>query len=896
MLPKKHTAASVEALPFTGERYTPEIGGSIELEHLHRYLLASQVAQGKTVLDIACGEGYGSAMLARTAQQVFGVDIAPDAVEHAQKRYAADNLEFRVGSCVAIPLEDASVDVVVSFETLEHHDEHNAMMREVKRVLRPGGLLIISSPNKLECTDKPGRTNPHHVKELYRDEFVALLHGHFTHHRIYGQRVLYGSAILCEEGQTRITCYDAADTTYAGEKGLPCPMFFLALASDAKLPALKCGMLEQAWDTVEEIVIMKAQIAALEVSAYSLPYRILRKIYRRYAFLQKLRMACRASKKAIKESSLAPWSSFDNVPCLQAMAARRFNDEAVRTAIPVAHVDTWPEIDVSVVVYNSARWLEGFFRSLLSQRYPLAKIHLYVVDHGSSDGSQASVRAFLGEHGKAFASTLLLEQENLGYGAGHDRAIREGKSPYCLVTNVDLEFAPDALCSVVRTALADTRGIAASWELRQSPVEHPKHYDPVTLETAWSAHACILMRRSAYEKTGGYDKAIFMYAEDVELSYRFRSFGYVLKYVPSANVTHYAYSDDHAVKPMQYAGSMIGNMYIRMRYGGLCDIIGGMLLYARLFILPQPFVGSKRMLSANALKLLPKLWGIRRKKGPVPAYFPFRGFDYAMTREGALHEVPPLPFPLEEAPTVSVLIRTYKGRDFLLRQALQSVFNQTWPAIEIIVSEDGGSALLDVVEDMKARLPEGYSIRHLANPKNGRSATGNAALEAVTAPFFMFFDDDDLLYADHIELLMRALSANPECPVAYALGTEVFTNVDIAGKTYTETSFATMECLRQKWDYACMLHHNFMLIHALCKRELYETRGGLDTKLKMLEDWNLWIRYGCGHRFAYVPKTTSWFRSPAKSQNYAQREQEIHQAYDTVKERAIAALRQLGLM
>ena len=135
-------------LPWTGERYVPQVTGQIQLEHIHRYLLAREYANEKDVLDIACGEGYGSAILAETARSVVGVDIAAEAVRHAATRYRRDNVQFRLGSCIKIPLDSHSMDLVVSFEALEHLDEHKAMMAEIKRVLRPSGVLLISSPDK----------------------------------------------------------------------------------------------------------------------------------------------------------------------------------------------------------------------------------------------------------------------------------------------------------------------------------------------------------------------------------------------------------------------------------------------------------------------------------------------------------------------------------------------------------------------------------------------------------------------------------------------------------------------------------------------------------------------------------------------------------------------------
>lgn len=166
----------------TGERYLPEFDGDWTLEHLHRYLLACELAADKIVLDIACGDGYGAAMLARHAAQVTGVDIDTPTVERARGKYVADNLRFLQGSATDIPLDDDSVDLVVSFETIEHLMEQDRMLYEIRRVLRPEGFLLISSPDKYEYSDVPGYHNEFHLKELYRQEFEALLQKHFSRH------------------------------------------------------------------------------------------------------------------------------------------------------------------------------------------------------------------------------------------------------------------------------------------------------------------------------------------------------------------------------------------------------------------------------------------------------------------------------------------------------------------------------------------------------------------------------------------------------------------------------------------------------------------------------------------------------------------------------------------
>ncbi len=234
----------VENMEFTGERYVPEVHGQIELEHLHRYLQACRVVAGKVVLDLACGEGYGSAMLARGAGKVIGVDISAEAVKHARKRYKRENLEFMVGSCSDIPLPDGSVDMVVSFETIEHHDQHSQMMQEVKRVLRPAGILLISSPDKYHYSVEPSRANPYHVKELYQHEFKQLLERYFKNIAYFGQRVLYGSGILQESLQLPLVNYLQEDGIIRESSGIISPDYWIAFASDGRLPDLVSSVFE----------------------------------------------------------------------------------------------------------------------------------------------------------------------------------------------------------------------------------------------------------------------------------------------------------------------------------------------------------------------------------------------------------------------------------------------------------------------------------------------------------------------------------------------------------------------------------------------------------------------------------------------------------------------------
>ncbi len=178
-----------------------------------------------------------SALLAKVAKSVVGVDISHEAVEYASQEYNTyENLKFLIGSCESLPLSDNSVDVVTSFETIEHHDKHKQMMQEIKRVLKPDGILIISSPNRLSYSDERNYSNPFHIKELYYEELVDLLKSFFSNIQIYGQKIATGSFVfpLKDSEEDLFQAYTGGTKEVKKQVcSLQSPFYFIAVCSDS---------------------------------------------------------------------------------------------------------------------------------------------------------------------------------------------------------------------------------------------------------------------------------------------------------------------------------------------------------------------------------------------------------------------------------------------------------------------------------------------------------------------------------------------------------------------------------------------------------------------------------------------------------------------------------------
>ncbi|WP_332549657.1 glycosyltransferase family 2 protein [Comamonas sp.] len=539
-------------------------------------------------------------------------------------------------------------------------------------------------------------------------------------------------------------------------------------------------------------------------------------------------------------------------------------------------------LDISIVTYNSFKWLAKFFDSLASQRIPLKQIRLLVRDNGSTDGSIAWLQNFQQEQQHNYLEISVEAGANVGFGKGHNANLAKAQSPFFLVTNVDLEFEPDTLVELLIQACADGPDVA-QWECRQKPYEHPKHYNPVNGDVLWCSSACALFRTEAMRKVGGYEPLLFMYGEDVELSYRLRDNGYRLRYVPKATVWHYTYEEAAQVKPMQFLGSTYANVLLRCRYGSRHQVIGGAIMYLGLLAVPQSFPGQRRGLLKNGLKLLRSAPVFLRTRRKSHQPFPFRLWDYEMPREGSFHAYPEKTGD-EPKPLVSVLTRTTPGKTGRLAEAVASVAAQTYSNIQLVVVEDGGNTAQAFMDEVR-----GYGVlsevTYLPLPKMGRCAAGNAALAAARGELLCFLDDDDLFYADHLEVLVDAWQKRPELGAVYSLAYQVRTEV-ISAEPWIYREIEHSLLYRQQFNRYVMWHHNYLPIQTvLFKRSLFEQYGGFDPDLENLEDWNLWVRYSLHHDFEMVHKVTSLYRVPAKAEMAVGRQKMLDDYYAKAQEK-----------
>lgn len=231
-------------------------------------------------------------------------------------------------------------------------------------------------------------------------------------------------------------------------------------------------------------------------------------------------------------------------------------------------------------------------------------------------------------------------------------------------------------------------------------------------------------------------------------------------------------------------------------------------------------------------------------------------------------------------PLISIVVRTCPGRKGCLTKAIDSVINQTYRPIEIVIVEDGGSKASGLVG--KIEESHGISVNYIPIAKAGRCIAGNVGMESSSGEYLCFLDDDDELYANHCEVLATQISVDDQVHAACALTHEIVTSIE----SYTPFIYKEFDkYVRFNRDFSreALWIGNYLPIQSvLFKKSLYLEYGGFDTNFEVLEDWDLWVRYSCNNKFVSVPEITSMYRVPYENEKRKQRESSFRDNYINV--------------
>ena len=181
------TGPNKNGLSDTGERMLPPRENETSVvfaRHQFAYEYARQFVKGKSVLDVGCGTGYGSDLLAREALSVVAIDRDPDAIAYCRDHYSRENISFRQGDAEDLPT-NAAYDVCISFQMIEHLHDPAHFLRSLKKLTNPGGIVLLSTPNSKTGLGVKS-DNPFHVSEMTFGQFSEAVAGSFTSAKVFG--------------------------------------------------------------------------------------------------------------------------------------------------------------------------------------------------------------------------------------------------------------------------------------------------------------------------------------------------------------------------------------------------------------------------------------------------------------------------------------------------------------------------------------------------------------------------------------------------------------------------------------------------------------------------------------------------------------------------------------
>lgn len=574
---------------FTGERVVPgKVDADLFNEHFARYVYARNFCDKRTVLDTGCGSGYGTAYLAHTASRVVGIDNDPSAVRYANARYGAANIDYVAGNCQQLPFQRESFDAIVSFELIEHLPDAKAYLEEVRRVLTPNGVFVVSTPNKPIYHEHLGDVNnPFHVREWEYQEFVALLRTYFGSVQILGEKHASAVAIVGEdsaagtgtvlEGSAPVQAADYFVCVCSSQEQRAESMVFVPASSNVLLErerhirALAAQLTERenylarlqpefdqmaAWATKldAELADSRAAYARLQTETTTRTQQLLSQVEQ----LAVLWSKATRWKRAFVFAALAPvdWAIGLLVVATELLARIVRMLGGCQSAN--TQISDITRCSVVIVTWNGKDLLSESLPPLLrALRFHGGDHEVIVFDNGSTDGTEDYVRAQFPE------VRLVRNEHNEYFGGGNNLAIQEAKDDIVVLLNNDMIVHDDFLAPLLQpftdgevfavasqVFLADptkpreetgkTRasfnGCDLDWRHDQITAEdEQREYLPVF----WGHGGAMAVDRHKFQFLGGFDRMYDpFYVEDADLSYQAWKLGWRCLLAVKSKVIH----------------------------------------------------------------------------------------------------------------------------------------------------------------------------------------------------------------------------------------------------------------------------------------------------------------------------------------------------------------------
>ncbi len=540
------------------------------------------------MLDLASGEGFGAAMLAESAASVIGVDIDERSVEHSRLNYEAVNLGFQVADARELSMfEDDCFDAVVAFEMIEHVEDQGRALDEIRRVLSPEGLLIVSTPDR-EAYRAAAPENPFHVGELSRAELVELLSSRFESVVTLAQRTITGSALVAPDDRRDAPEFDHPSGVRsfflerAGDERRLTPelpaMYIIAVASaralthlpresflgDPSLELVREAESSELEARRREIAILRAR-AAHDASTISLLNSRLRRVDESVTWQLIQRVRARTFKLLGGEESRgvhalqARLRSAGRLLGRGGLSALRAADKpALTRARPRSGGINFvegrdPDVSIVMPLYAHAELTRAALFSILDHTDG-ASYELILVDDSEDVATKALLRTVSG-------ATVLVNESNVGYIRSIERGAGVARGRWLVLCNNDIEVQPGWLTALLEcgesrpdVAIVAPRYLYPDGSLAEAGAIVWRdgtganfgrgddamgcHYG-YRREIDYGSAAVLMVKAEFWREVGGFDERFLpMYYEDTDLCFEARSRGLRVMYEPRARVIH----------------------------------------------------------------------------------------------------------------------------------------------------------------------------------------------------------------------------------------------------------------------------------------------------------------------------------------------------------------------